>query len=72
MLVIFLSILHCPMTRSDALPADSTANGTTSTTPVCVENAVFRTTNLWNMVVQLALVIDLSVHQVIRINLMVL
>ena len=72
MLVIFLFILHCPMTRSDALPADSTANGTTSTTPGCVENAVFLTTNLWSMVVQLVLVIDLSVRQVTRINLMVL
>ena len=71
-MVICSFILHCPMTKSNALLADSTANGTTSTTPVCVENAVFRTTNLWSMVVQLALVIDLSVHQVIRINLMVL
>ena len=68
-MVIFSFILLCPMTKSNALPVDSIANGTTSTTPVCVENAVFRTTNLWNMVVQPALVIDLSMHQVIQINL---
>ena len=58
------------MTKSNVLHADSTENGITSNTPVCVESANFRTTNLWSTVVQHVFVTDLSVHQVTPIMLM--
>ena len=57
------------MTKSSALPAVSTENGTISNTPVCVGNADFQTTNLWYMVVRLVHVTDLSAIQVTPINL---
>ena len=57
------------MIKSHASHVDADVEGIILTIHGFVENAGAQTIKAWDMVVQRALVIDLSMHQVIQINL---